>query len=53
MMTDRNMADLLEARAHLRVALAQALPSDDAILVEHMRMARELLDQVLEAARCN
>jgi hypothetical protein len=33
-----------KARAHLGAALSQVLPSDDQIIVEHMRAAYELLD---------
>ena len=44
------MADLLldatavdEARAHLKAILIQALPSDDSIIIGHVREAHKLL----------
>ena len=46
---ERAEASLVDARAHLQVALMQVTPSDDEIIVEHMREALRLLDG-LEAA---
>ena len=34
---------IAEARAHLGAALAQALPSDDQIIMQHVRDAHDLL----------
>ena len=34
-----------EARGHLKAALAQAIPADDKIIVEHMRKACDFLDK--------
>jgi hypothetical protein len=41
------------ARSHLRVALSQVTPQDDAIIVGHMRDALTLLQQEFETEECN
>src|SRR3954467_13924938 len=40
---------LREARAHLEVSIVQSLPSDDAIIMGHVRDASELLRATIEA----
>ena len=39
------------AWAHLNSAISQSLPSDDRIIIEHMREAAALLDAVMQAHR--
>jgi hypothetical protein len=40
-----------EADAHLGAALSQVIPTDDKIIVEHMRAAKKLLSRWLRDAR--
>lgn len=42
-MTDIREDDVERARAHLRAALVQTAPSDDQIIVSHIRDAYRLL----------
>ena len=42
---------LTDASAELHVALIQVSPSDDEILVEHMRKAKEQIDYALKQVR--
>lgn len=46
-MTDTQKQKIQEARAHLAVALVQVHPSDDKIIVDHMREAQAALDAAL------
>ena len=46
-MTDEQKQKIQEARAHLAVALVQVHPSDDQIIVGHMREAQAALDAAL------
>ena len=41
--------DAKEARDHLGAALVQVLPSDDQIIIGHMRDAHALLQRVIKA----
>ena|SRR6185312_3306215 len=43
--TDHLRSLVEEASSHLRVALAQALPSDDHIIIGHIQAARNILDR--------
>lgn len=43
-----HLSRLRDARAHLEAAIGQALPSDDAVIVDHMRAASA---QLLAAIR--
>jgi hypothetical protein len=43
--------NILEAYTHLCVALKQVLPTDDEIIVEHIRRAHELLHDELFGKR--
>lgn len=45
-------ADMLEsAMGHLGAAITQSLPSDDAIIMEHVRVAHELVTALWRANR--
>ena len=44
------LALVREAESHLSVALSQSLPTDDAIIIGHVRVAVSLLDQIIRAA---
>lgn len=39
------------AWAHLNSAISQSLPTDDRIIMEHMREAKALLDAIMQAHR--
>lgn len=40
---------LLEVYGHLGAALAQSLPTDDEIIIEHLRQAHEILKECLHS----
>lgn len=48
-MTDDQLAKLRRARNHLSAALGQALPTDDQIIVGHMREALDQIEQIIQA----
>lgn len=50
-MTDEQKQKIQEARSHLAVALVQVHPSDDQIIVGHMRAAQAALDAALYPPR--
>ena len=41
------------ARSELRVALVQTLPTDDQIIVDHMRAAKTILDTLIKSMEAN
>jgi hypothetical protein len=48
---ERSEKFIREAASHLRVALVQATPNDDQIIMGHVRQALNMLEAVCEAAR--
>ena len=49
-MTDAERKIILDAWAHLACALSQSIPSDDPIIIGHMRDAATILQTLLKAA---
>lgn len=49
-MESTQLAKVVDARCELGAAVRQALPSDDKIIVGHMRRAEELLSEVIREA---
>ncbi len=47
-MTEFQRERLIEAKSELACALTQALPSDDQILCDHMKIARDILQDLLD-----
>lgn len=49
-MEKQQLEKINEARAHLAVALVQSLPSDDQIIIGHIREANAVLDALSKEA---